>query len=414
MAGRLLRMSMCCVIAVFSAIPAHSQQVILNTRGERIVVYPDGSWRYFEQADSTLLNRPIRTDDVVSPDAPSPDETLLRQAHPAADTDISALAKRFAQRTSDDVRTAHLTLTHALNEKFATEAKLAQARKNKKLIEADLKISLEAEYALRTKAVKTAHTHLKWIGKIDSRAQAVLAMPIEKKSKALDRLIVEYDGRNVREISPIKEQTYTVDSRTRETPPPVVAARAPKTSVNLKSPVSHITPTLGSAADYTRALPSCNVQRQSGARTTAVVEKRILFRHTDEELRPYFGTQDLVTCYASLLQIESNLYLSLDFVIASPDARKNFGILENKSMLRLRFLDGTFLTLFNTRVDYGRIDAYTGNTIFTGSYLLDKNDEKLLMKQELDKLRIMWSTGYEDYDVPQIDFFIQQFACLRS
>ena len=41
-----------------------AQQIIVNTRGEKIVVYPDGSWRYYEAGDSTLVRKKLTRKDV--------------------------------------------------------------------------------------------------------------------------------------------------------------------------------------------------------------------------------------------------------------------------------------------------------------------------------------------------------------
>jgi hypothetical protein len=83
-------------------------------------------------------------------------------------------------------------------------------------------------------------------------------------------------------------------------------------------------------------------------------------------------------------------------------------------MLRVKLINGAFVNLFNARKDLGRIDAYTGNTVYSANYLIDKETEKTLSTRELDKLRVVWSTGFEDYDVVDLDFLINQFACLRS
>ena len=36
------------------------------------------------------------------------------------------------------------------------------------------------------------------------------------------------------------------------------------------------------------------------------------------------------------------------------------------------------------------------------------------LKSELDKMRIVWSTGYEDYDIHEVDFFMDQIRCLND
>jgi len=83
-------------------------------------------------------------------------------------------------------------------------------------------------------------------------------------------------------------------------------------------------------------------------------------------------------------------------------------------LLRLRLIDGTNIDLYNLQGDRGRIDAYTGNTIFIGRYILQKDQQRELAKTELDKMRVVWNTGYEDYSIYALDFLIDQFKCLKS
>ena len=40
--------------------------------------------------------------------------------------------------------------------------------------------------------------------------------------------------------------------------------------------------------------------------------------------------------------------------------------------------------------------------------------EKALKKGEVDRVRIIWDAGYEDYEVYNLDFFINQFKCLNK
>jgi hypothetical protein len=145
-----------------------------------------------------------------------------------------------------------------------------------------------------------------------------------------------------------------------------------------------------------------------------VLDPALIFTHTDPDLRPYFKSKELITCYGRLSKIDAYVYLNIDFQIASSHSQGNFGTLENGSLLSLKMLNGKYVSLYNVKSDRGRIDAYSGNTIFTGQYELGKKEILMLSESSLDKIRILWSTGYEDYDVYKIDFFIDQINCLMS
>lgn len=140
----------------------------------------------------------------------------------------------------------------------------------------------------------------------------------------------------------------------------------------------------------------------------------ILFTHTDPDLRPYFKDKELITCRGRLSMIGPYMYFTIEFQIASSHSQSNFGALQEGSLLRLKLMNDTYVSLYNLKTNEGRIDPYTGNTIFAAQYAIGKQEMKSLRSSELDKMRVMWSTGFEDYDVYNIDLLISQINCLMS
>jgi hypothetical protein len=146
---------------------------------------------------------------------------------------------------------------------------------------------------------------------------------------------------------------------------------------------------------------------------TSVLKPGDLCTHPTD-LRPYFKNKELITCYGRLSRIDAYVYFTIDFQIASSHSQSNFGGLESGSLLRLRLLNGKYISHSNIKSDRGHIDHYSGNTVFTGQFALGKDEMKMLAASPLDKIRILWGTGYEDYDVYKIDFFIDQIKCLQE
>ena len=60
------------------------------------------------------------------------------------------------------------------------------------------------------------------------------------------------------------------------------------------------------------------------------------------------------------------------------------------------------------------MDPYTGYILFQGQYGIGKKELNKLKKISVDKMRVIWSTGYEDYEVIHVDFFKNQLSCLES
>jgi hypothetical protein len=185
------------------------------------------------------------------------------------------------------------------------------------------------------------------------------------------------------------------------------------------SPVSKTSiPPQNRLREYQSEPYNCKVtldtQDEATGRRRIELEPSIIFTHTDPDLRPYFKEKELITCEGKLTRSDEYIYLHIFFKIASSHAQSNFGTLEKGSLLRLRLLNGEDVSVYNLRADKGKIDPYSGDTIFTGQYSLSKDDIKLLGSTELDAVRFLWSTGYEDYDVYKVDFFIDQLNCLMN
>ena len=45
---------------------------------------------------------------------------------------------------------------------------------------------------------------------------------------------------------------------------------------------------------------------------------------------------------------------------------------------------------------------------------MDKSVQREALKSELDKMRVVWRTGYEDYQIYHVDFLINQINCLNN
>lgn len=139
-----------------------------------------------------------------------------------------------------------------------------------------------------------------------------------------------------------------------------------------------------------------------------------LFFHTDPELRPFFKNKDLITCRAGLTGNGATTTLLLTFEIASANSLASFGGIAQGALLRLKMMDGSLLTLYNQANDKGRIDAYSGHTVFTARYPIGRDDLRKLEQAELDKIRVLWITGYEDYEIIYTDCIRDQLACLAA
>jgi hypothetical protein len=162
--------------------------------------------------------------------------------------------------------------------------------------------------------------------------------------------------------------------------------------------------------------PPCNIAAQSKDAFSGEVRKETaraeLLRYTNPVLRSYLKGKTHIICDVSMASIGQNQFLNLIYTINDPGARKSFGGIRTNNVVILKFVDGSTLTVYNQRGDEGSVDAETQAATFKGQYLIDKPTLKKLRNTELDKIRMAWNTGYEDYEVQQIDLLMRLAKCL--
>ncbi len=174
------------------------------------------------------------------------------------------------------------------------------------------------------------------------------------------------------------------------------------------------------AADPMRTPPqrlcslAVNTRDEFSGETYRETQREELFRYTNELMKKILPPgQPHIVCEAALSNSAgTTASLHLTFQIHDASARKAFGILNKNGVAILKFLDGTTFTVNNLRNDEGVPDA--SNQVFTyrAQYALDPSILKKIRKNELDKIRVAWSTGYEDYEVQGVDVLMREAKCL--
>jgi len=139
-----------------------------------------------------------------------------------------------------------------------------------------------------------------------------------------------------------------------------------------------------------------------------------LFSYTQPKLKPYFKSDDFMHCSSLMTKVGKNYYLTLKLRLRSKEASKNYGQLENGGEIRIEFIDGTFIIGTNMVANSGEIEPYSGNTLYEGIYSISKASVKDLEKKLVDNIGIMWSSGFEQYDIYQVDLLQHQVKCLTK
>ncbi len=165
--------------------------------------------------------------------------------------------------------------------------------------------------------------------------------------------------------------------------------------------------------------PPCSIvfdgKDERTGRNRRDVQQQILFSYTDERLRPYLKDKEYLRCEGFLTSIGGGFrYLTLVFTFAYPNAREAYGFIERGSVLTIKQLDGNFVNLFSGKMDRGSYNTKTELLTYRVHYPIDRGQLNLLENGETDAIRVFWSSGYEEYEVYQLDFFQSQLNCLEG
>jgi hypothetical protein len=136
------------------------------------------------------------------------------------------------------------------------------------------------------------------------------------------------------------------------------------------------------------------------------------FYHTDEIMRKSLMDKEFITCDISGTKIESSryTYLNLTFTILSKDIQRSLGFLDRGTPIIFVLVDGTKVTMKASKTDIGVVDIDKGTTIYRA--LLINESVTDLTNSEIDYVRVNWSSGYEDYEVFDVDVLKNMFNCL--
>ncbi len=409
-----------------------AQRVIVNSQGDRVIVYPNGSSRMADQRDSALVRQYLQKGPAGQDDANQP--SAIRENNIAEEEEF--LLKQWNELYATilaEEKIIQQSFRNATNAKFKSSELLENAQANKKLMEPDHLATLHDEYEASVDELRKAKHCQEDIKKIVDKAQKINASPSKLTANKLDKTKARFNLFRA-DCNPGGKVTVLKESQSSPTPPPVANPSQKPLSENPKivTPTEAIV-TTGIAYDpsmvnkrpsqydtrpYASAPFDCTFRIDTIDQSTKTRKLELfpslVFTYTDPDLRPYFKDKDLITAYSRLSKIGPYIYLTIDFHIASSHSQNNFGSLQNGSLLRLKLFDGEFVTLYALKTDKGRIDPYSGHTIFSGQYALGKNEIKKILHSPLDKIRVLWATGYEDYDVYHVDKIIEQLNCLLN
>ncbi len=141
-------------------------------------------------------------------------------------------------------------------------------------------------------------------------------------------------------------------------------------------------------------------------------KESVFFRHQPAYM-PLINDEAYLTASSYFTLVEGGqFFLNLNIRIHTDNPRQDYGYLERHSRLFITFLNGDELVLLNNLLNLGSFDRKKGVVVFRGQYSLNVYSQNKIKKNPIDKIRIEWAKGYEDYDVYHVDLLQKQFKCL--
>lgn len=171
-----------------------------------------------------------------------------------------------------------------------------------------------------------------------------------------------------------------------------------------------------SKQSYPRGIAECEImfdgkdeKLRKKRKTTAF---QPLWQYTHPNTKKYFKSQNFMEAYSSLDKVGRKYYLNLKIRLNSKDAAKSYGYINKNDIIRFQLVDGRKVLGTAILPIESETEPYTGATIYNAVYSIEKDDLEILSKKELDNIGIIWSSGYEEYTIYDVDALRNQVKCL--
>jgi hypothetical protein len=376
------------LILALAQVPGLAQELRTNAAGEKIIVYRDGSARYFN--DLTLIEAQQKDSAAAAyPVVAVTIEPLSGGVDPT-EADLKRIAERKLQLAREAEELARSRAAAAINNRIELEGKLNAARS-----------------ANRTEESATLQRRLALARQVEQRA---LADRTEAEQRAAAANNVVTQGRYVAAYNEarLRERTGPVNTT------PATSQRDRQLGLLLPAP-----PTFSGYGSATRSSgaepPPCNRAQGLANREGAfpVSYPSLLFTHTDENLRPFLDGKEYLRCLTWTSRDPSGKrFLHLKLTFANPNAITTYGFLPENSSLSLHLLNGRHISLQAIREAVGIIDHGRRELNYEVTYLLPRGAAADLRNNALDYVRIFWSSGFEQYEILQVDALRRAVECL--
>jgi hypothetical protein len=98
--------------------------------------------------------------------------------------------------------------------------------------------------------------------------------------------------------------------------------------------------------------------------------------------------------------------------IQTKKAYEYYGALYEDSKIMMKMNDGSMISLLTAKSESGKTNYDGGYTNYSTYCILNEDQLKNLKELDIEKTRIYWSKGYEDYDCDNSSLIKNHLNCL--
>ena len=146
-----------------------------------------------------------------------------------------------------------------------------------------------------------------------------------------------------------------------------------------------------------------------------ITQSELYITHTDSALLKYYNKKNRSYFELSVNSAKINglkvIYVTIR--IDSDKAYKYYGSIAKDAKFIFKLTNGNTITLKSGAYDFGDTNHNGGYTLYSTYLLLDEDNYKSLVETSVDKVRIYWGEGYQDYLVDDPNVLIQQLNCIN-
>ena len=371
---------------LFLPIILFGQEIRQNEIGERIIVFPDGTWRYFHKRQLSGGNYPVVNQEITPLDNPV---EITRE-------EVFQLVNRRIQQAKDAIYYADIRAKAMVEQEKEIQNKIVIAQQNS-LVPPDELNKLLNQLALTQQLANTSLGTIK-----EAQSDILITEDLKMKGDIL-RLFKPVSNPGKLEFNTVfaSEEMVNLDFFANDSPLSFYGQNMEAIGPDNPSITNNI-------CEYSyEGLDAKGIDwRRDG-------EKELLFTFTDERLRLFFPDKEYLRCEAFLSSLgKREKQLTIEFRFAYPNAREAYGVIEKNSLITLKLFDGQIIELKAGELDLGKYETDKDILTYRMIYKMDNQQINLLRKQELEEIRMYWSAGFEVYPVYNIDFFSRQLKCL--